>query len=115
MAVIQFSFAYSFLKPEQSGVSLLILGLVFLATRAAQLDSNKMVRNIIVVVLLLVTVLFIVYTNIKATEAEKRAISAVETFKVSQEHEAQIYEEMAHLERQLHSLENQLKNCKGNE
>jgi hypothetical protein len=69
-AVVQFCIIYAILKSEQSDISLAVLIYVFLSTRAAQLNSIKMVRNSMVALLILVTVFCLVYARLNANEVD---------------------------------------------
>jgi hypothetical protein len=118
VTVILFCVSYV-IAEEFIGPANVSLGFVYLVTRVLQSpNQSKIMRNVISALLILVTIFFIVFANIKASEAEKSYGAARENQQLAKEksEELDVFrkktdERLNKLMSRMDSLESQLSNC----
>ncbi len=105
IAVILFCLSYVIAPKEFVGPANVSLGFVYLTTRVLQSpNQSKIMRNLLSALLILVTIFFIVFANIKASEAEKQSGLAYKKNEIAEEKTEELKAYKEHTDAKLNAL-----------
>lgn len=119
IAVILFCLTYVIAPKEFVAPANIAIGFVYFTTRVLQSpNQSNIMRNVISTLLILVSVFFVVFANIKASEAKKQTVLAYEKYQIAEEktEELKAYKEKTEerlnsIVSRMDSLQSQLLEC----
>lgn len=116
LAILQFAVLFTINLSLFRPIGLMILLCVFLTSKTAQTQiKSNMVRNIVTGILAIQFAFLMVFSFIKASEADKQTVLALESRRLLQKQEQDFNQRLDKFELQLDSLQNALNQCQGGE
>jgi hypothetical protein len=116
LAILQFAVLFTINLSQFRPIGLMILLCGFLTSKTAQTQKkSNIVRNIITGILAIQFVFLIVFSFIKASEADKQTVLAVQSKYLMEAQEQAMNQRLDKFELQLDSLQNELRKCRNGE